>query len=47
VVAATPLRCIVLPPQDLEPFLFGYPQVMYRLLLGEARRLRDPLRWQR
>ena len=47
VVAATPLRCIVLPPQDLESFLFGYPQVMYRLLLGEARRLRDPLRWQR
>lgn len=47
VVAATPLRCIVLPPQDLEPFLFAYPQVMYRLLLGEARRLRDPLRWQR
>lgn len=47
VVAATPLRCIVLPPQDLEAFLFGYPQVMYRLLLGEARRLRDPLRWQR
>ena len=43
---STPLRCIVLPPQDLEPFLFGYPQVMYRLLLGEARRLRDPLRWQ-
>jgi CRP-like cAMP-binding protein len=47
VIAATPLRCIVLPPQELEPFLFGYPQVMYRLLLGEARRLRDPLRWQR
>ena len=47
VVAATPLRCIVLPPQDLESFLFGYPHVMYRLLLGEARRLRDPLRWQR
>ena len=47
VVATTPLRCIVLAPQDLEPFLFGYPQVMYRLLLGEARRLRDPLRWQR
>ena len=47
VVAVTPLHCAVLPPQELEPFLFQYPQVMYRLLLGEARRLRDPLRWQR
>jgi CRP-like cAMP-binding protein len=46
VIAVTPLRCVVLPPQELEPFLFSYPHVMYRLLLGEARRLRDPLRWQ-
>lgn len=47
VVATRPLHCIVLPAQELEPFLFAYPGVMYRLLLGEARRLRDPLRWQR
>jgi CRP-like cAMP-binding protein len=46
VVAATPLHCLVLPAQELERFLLGYPQVMYRLLLGEARRLRDPLRWK-
>jgi CRP-like cAMP-binding protein len=46
VVAVKPLHCVVLPSQDLEAFLFGYPQVMFRLLLGEARRLRDPLRWQ-
>ena len=46
VVATTPLQCVVLPPQELEPFLFSYPHVMYRLLLGEARRLRDPLRWR-
>ena len=46
VVAVTSLHCVVLPSQDLESFLFGYPQVMFRLLLGEARRLRDPLRWQ-
>jgi CRP-like cAMP-binding protein len=46
VVAVTPLHCIVLASQDLEPFLFHYPQVMYRLLLGEARRLRDPMRWK-
>ena len=46
VVAVRALHCVVLPPQELESFLFGYPQVMFRLLLGEARRLRDPLRWQ-
>jgi CRP-like cAMP-binding protein len=46
VVALTPLQCVVLPAQELEPFLFEYTEVMYRLLLGEARRLRDPLRWK-
>lgn len=46
VIAITPMRCIVLPPQELEPFLFTYPQVMFRLLQAEARRLRDPLRWR-
>ena len=34
------------PPRISRPFLFRYPQVMFRLLLGEARRLRDPMRWQ-
>jgi CRP-like cAMP-binding protein len=46
VVAVSPLQCLVLPGQELERFLFEYPEVMYRLLLGEARRLRDPLRWK-
>ena len=46
VVAISSLHCIVLASQDLEAFLFRYPQVMFRLLLGEARRLRDPMRWK-
>jgi CRP-like cAMP-binding protein len=46
VIALTPMRCIVLPTQDFEPFLMTYPHVMFRLLQGEARRLRDPLRWK-
>ena len=46
VVAVSSLHCIVLPSPDLEAFLFRYPQVMFRLLLGEARRLRDPMRWK-
>lgn len=40
VVALGPLHTMVLPPAELTAFLHDYPQVMYRLLLGEARRLR-------
>jgi CRP-like cAMP-binding protein len=46
VVALTPLRCLVFPGHELEPFLFAHPQVMFRLLQAEARRLRDPMRWR-
>ena len=46
VVAATPLQCLILPAHEFSPFLLSYPVVMYRLLLGEARRLRDPQRWR-
>lgn len=40
VVASRPLHTIVMQPGELTAFLHDYPQVMYRLLLGEARRLR-------
>jgi CRP-like cAMP-binding protein len=40
VTAVRPLHTIVLPPYELTAFLHDYPQVMYRLLLGEAKRLR-------
>jgi CRP-like cAMP-binding protein len=40
VVALQPLHTIALRPGELNAFLHDYPQVMYRLLLGEARRLR-------
>lgn len=46
VIAIQPMRCLVLPAQELEPFLLRYPRVMFRLLQAEARRLRDPLRWR-
>jgi CRP-like cAMP-binding protein len=46
VIALRPLQCLVLPAQELEPFLLNYPKVMFRLLQAEARRLRDPLRWR-
>ena len=46
VIAATPMHLLVLPGHDLKEFLFRFPKVMYRLLEGEARRLRDPERWR-
>ena len=47
VVATTQMHLLTLPGRELEPFLFRHPKVMYRMLLGECRRLRDPMRWQR
>lgn len=44
--AETLLRCLVIPGQELEPFLLGHPQVMLRMLQAEARRLRDSNRWE-
>ena len=41
IVAATALRCLVLPGGQLEGFLTAHPKVMYRLLQGEARKLKN------
>ena len=46
VIARTPMHLLVLPGGELKGFLFRFPKVMYRLLEGEARRLRDPERWR-
>jgi CRP-like cAMP-binding protein len=45
IVAATPLRCLVLPGGQLEGFLTAHPRVMYRLLQGEARKLNNTTKW--
>jgi CRP-like cAMP-binding protein len=45
IVARGALRCLVLPAQELETFLVGHPHVMYRLLQGEARKVRTTTRW--
>jgi CRP-like cAMP-binding protein len=45
IVAATPLRCLVLPGGQLEGFLTAHPRVMYRLLQGEARKLKITTKW--
>ena len=45
VIALTPMHLLVMPGHELEGFLFRYPKVMFQLLKGNARRLRDPERW--
>ncbi len=45
IVASTPLRCLVLPASQLEGFLTAHPRVLYRLLQGEARKLKNTTKW--
>jgi CRP-like cAMP-binding protein len=46
VVATTALRCIQIAGSDVEGFLVKNPQVMYRMLQAQARRLRNANRWR-
>ena len=46
VVAATLLRCLVIPAPQLERLLVERPQLALRMLRMEARRLRNTLEWQ-
>jgi CRP-like cAMP-binding protein len=46
VVATTPLRCLVLGPAAVKPFLLAHPPVMFRMLQAQARRLRNANRWR-
>ena len=45
IVAKEDLRCLVLPAHELESFLVAHPRVMFRLLQGEARKVRTTTRW--
>jgi CRP-like cAMP-binding protein len=40
IVTRTPVSCLVVPAPDVEDFLVSHPQVLYRILKAEARRLR-------
>jgi CRP/FNR family cyclic AMP-dependent transcriptional regulator len=46
VVAATVLRCLVIPAAQLERLLLDRPQFMLRLLRTEARRLQVTINWR-
>lgn len=41
VVAVRPLRCVVLPGAAVEGFLIDHPNVTYRMLQAQSRRLRN------
>ncbi|TMF55217.1 MAG: cyclic nucleotide-binding domain-containing protein [Chloroflexi bacterium] len=45
IVAHGPLRCLVLPRPQVQPFLTAYPIVMFRMLQAEARKLRNTTKW--
>jgi CRP/FNR family cyclic AMP-dependent transcriptional regulator len=45
IVAQGALRCLVLPSSQVESFLKANPAVMFRLLQGEARKVRTTTRW--
>lgn len=45
IVAATLVRCLVVPAPEVETFLIERPRVLYRMLQAEARRLRDVELW--
>ena len=46
VVTRTPVRCLVVGGRDFQDFLIAHPQVMYRILKAEARRLRTASEWR-
>ena len=45
VLTRTPLRCLVVAGEELQSFLLAHPQVMYRILKAEARRLATASEW--
>ncbi len=46
IVAMSPLNCLLLGPAAVSPFLLSHPQVMFRMLQAQARRLRNANRWR-
>lgn len=45
IVSVHQLRCLVLPSAQVEGFLKAHPSVMFRLLQGEARKVRITTKW--
>jgi CRP-like cAMP-binding protein len=46
VIATTMLRCLTIPNNELKAFMLRQPNVMYRMLQVEARRLKAANAWR-
>jgi CRP/FNR family transcriptional regulator, cyclic AMP receptor protein len=48
ILTRTALRCLVVPGEQFGPFLLAHPEVMFRVLKAEARRLAtaSPSEWR-
>jgi CRP/FNR family cyclic AMP-dependent transcriptional regulator len=46
VMTRTPVSCLVVPGSEVQDFLVSHPQVLYRILKAEARRLRTASEWR-
>ena len=46
ITAETPVRVLEIAGPRLKAFLISYPQVMYRILVTDARRLQEVLAWR-
>ncbi len=45
IVATSPLRCLVIPREEVEPFMLAYPSVTVRMVKTILRRLASVLEW--
>jgi CRP/FNR family cyclic AMP-dependent transcriptional regulator len=45
ILTRTPVRCLVVDAAGVKDFLVDHPQVMFRMLRAEARRLRTASQW--
>jgi CRP-like cAMP-binding protein len=46
IVTRSLVSCLVVPGSELQTFLLAHPQVMYRVLQAQARRLRTASEWR-
>jgi CRP-like cAMP-binding protein len=46
IMTRTPLTCLVVPGGDLHSFVVAHPEVSYRILRAQARRLRTASEWR-
>jgi CRP-like cAMP-binding protein len=46
IVTRSPVTCLVVPGSEVQAFLLAHPQVMFRILKAEARRLKTASEWR-